>query len=157
MQQAMVYDNNTPNDNTLVYNTRFGEVSLHEDRLITFPKGILGFPDCTTFGLSRLPNAEESPIMLLQCVNEPEIGFLVADPKIMGLNIQGEDISLAVDDMKMDVDATQTLVILTLYNKTEGDYYLTANMRAPLFVDSSKREARQYILANKDYSTQQKI
>jgi len=157
MQQAALQTEHPSAETALVYTTRFGEVTLHEDRLINFPKGILGFTDCTTFGLSRLPNAEESPIMLLQCVNEPEIGFLVADPKIMGLNIQQADLDLAINDMDMDKENTQALVILTLYNKDEGDYYLTGNMRAPVFVDSNKREARQYILANKDYSTQQKI
>lgn len=157
MQQAIVTEQAPAAEKALVYTTRFGEVTLHEDRLISFPKGILGFSDCTTFGLSRLPNSEDSPIMLLQCVNEPEIGFLVAEPSILGLSIAAEDLSAAVTELKMDSETTQTLVILTLYNKGEGDFYLTANLRAPLFVDSTTREARQHILANKDYTTQHKL
>lgn len=156
MQQSAVLEHNIPADKALVYQTRFGEVTLRDDRLINFPKGLLGFADCTTFGLSKIPNAEESPIMLLQCVNEPEIGFLVADPKLLGANIEDADIANAMKEAGMSAESTGVLVILTMYDQ-EDSYYLTANLRAPLLVDSRTREARQHILANKEYTTQHKI
>lgn len=156
MQQTTLTEQNVPVDKALVYETRFGEVSLREDRLITFTNGLLGFNDCTTFGLTKLPNTDESPIMLLQCVNEPEIGFLVAEPKSLGLDMKAEDISKAVKEAGMSEESTQALVILTMYDQ-EGSYYLTANMRAPLLVDSRSRQARQHILTNKEYTTQHKL
>tara|TARA_B100000609_G_scaffold83197_1_gene66325 strand:+ start:71 stop:544 length:474 start_codon:yes stop_codon:yes gene_type:complete len=140
----------------LNYTTRFGEVELHEDRLISFPLGVLGFEDCTVFGLSTLPEADDSPLMLLQCVNEPQVSFLVADPKLLGLSFKPEDLKQALRETGMASEDCQFLVILTLYDQGES-YYLTANMKAPVMVDTANRTARQHILTNKDYSTQHKI
>jgi flagellar assembly factor FliW len=140
----------------LTFNTRFGEVSLRADRLIEFPHGLFGFRECTQFGLTKLPNVDESPILLMQCVNEPSVAFLVADPAILGLDIKPEDRTSALAETKFAEADTQFLTILTLYDQGES-YYLTANLRAPVLVDSAKRTAVQHILANKDYTTQHKI
>lgn len=141
---------------TLVYTTRYGDVHLREDRLIAFPNGLFGFGDCTVFGVSKLPNVDESPLMLLQCVNEPDVAFMVGDPAVLGLSIDVEDKKQALKETKMPAEHTQFLVILTMYDHGDG-YYVTANMRAPILVDSAKRVAKQHILTNKEYSTQQKI
>lgn len=138
------------------YTTRFGEVELREDRLIDFPDGLFGFRDCTKFGLTRLPNVDESPLLLLQCVNRPEIAFLVADPNILGLNLKDADREQALTDTKMEKDHTQFLSILTMYDTGES-YTITANLRAPLLVNSKTRTARQHILPNKEYTTQHKV
>lgn len=156
MQQSTLAEQTIPVEKALTYNTRFGEVALREDRLITFKNGLLGFTGCTTFGLSRIPNADESPILLLQCVNEPEIAFLVADPSAIGLEIKDEDLSKAVKECQMTKENVQSLVILTMYDQDDS-YYLTANLRAPLLIDSRTRQARQHILANKNYTTQHKL
>lgn len=156
MQQTTLAEQTIPVDKALTYNTRFGEVTLREDRLITFQNGLLGFNGCTTFGLSRIPNADESPILLLQCINEPDIAFLVADPKAVGLEIKDEDLAKAIKECQMTKENVQSMVILTMYDQDDS-YYLTANLRAPLFIDSRTRQAKQHILANKDYTTQHKL
>lgn len=156
MQQSVITETHVPQDKALYFNTKFGEVVLREDRLITFKNGLLGFNQCTTFGLSRLPNVDESPVMLLQCVNDPEIAFLVADPTAVGLELEETDRSAALNQTSMDAVDTQFLTILTMYDH-ESSYYLTANMRAPIMINSRTREACQHILTNKKYSTQQKI
>lgn len=140
----------------LVYQTSFGQIELSEDRLISFEKGILGLPGCTVFGLSRLPNVDESPLLLMHCINEPHITFLVADPQVLGLKIADEDMAKALKETGMNPKTTQFLAILTLYPSEEGGY-LTANLRAPVLIDSVKREGVQQILANKEYTTQHKV
>lgn len=140
----------------LVFATRFGEVKLRKDRLISFPQGLFGFRECTSFGLTRLPNVDESPILLMQCVNEPSVAFLVADPKVLGLKIETDDEAEAITGTNMPKTDTQFLSILTLYDNGDS-YYLTANLKAPLLVDSNQRMGVQYILTNKNYTTQHKI
>lgn len=156
MQQAVTIETQVPQEHALAFTTKFGEITLRDDRLISFKKGLLGFDHCTTFGLSRLPNSEESPIMLLQCVNDENLAFLVADPAALGLTLQEEDKEEALKQTQMSKETTQFLVVLTMYDQ-ESSYYLTANMRAPLMVDSHQRQACQHILGNKEYSTQQKV
>lgn len=140
----------------MTFTTRFGEVRLREDRLIDFPQGLFGFRECTQFGLTKLPTVDESPIMLLQCVNVPAIAFLVADPKALGLEIKDTDRAQALEETQLPESETQFLAILTLYDNGDS-YYLTANLRAPLLVDSNSRMGRQHILASKTYTTQHKL
>lgn len=156
IHQTVMTETQVPQDKALYFNTKFGEVVLREDRLITFQSGLLGFNNCTTFGLSRLPGVDESPIMLLQCVNDPEISFLVADPTMLNLEIDEKDRAAALNQTNMDALDTQFLTILTMYDH-ESSYYLTANLRAPILINSRTREACQHILTNKKYGTQQKI
>lgn len=143
-------------DRMLHYETNFGKVALRDDRLISFPNGLLGLGWCTVFGLSRMPDADESPLLLLHCVNDPAITFLCADPDVLGTPLKEEDKKKAIKEVGYTPKDVQFLAILTLYN--DGDAgYLTANLRAPVIIDSRQRVGRQHVLSNKDYSTQQKI
>jgi flagellar assembly factor FliW len=141
---------------TLAFSTRFGDVELREDRLLSFPQGLFGFRECTQFGLAKLPNVENSPLMLLQCVNQPSIAFLVADPAQLGIELQASDREEALAETKLAGNDTQFLTILTLYDQGDS-YYLTANLKAPVLIDSNSRTGMQFILSNKSYSTQHKL
>jgi len=146
----------TSEKHTLRYKTGFGEIALRDDRLLSFPSGLLGLPMCTVFGLSRMPQADESPLLLMHSVNDPSITFLSADPDVLGLNLREEDRKKAIKEVGFSPRDTQFLVILTLYQDGEAGY-LTANLRAPVLIDSKLRVGQQHVLSNKDYSTQQKI
>ena len=141
---------------SLTYDTTFGEITLREDRLISFPNGLLGLPWCTVFGLSRMPNVDESPLLLMHCINDPSITFLVAAPDVLGLKIKEEDRKQAIKEAKYNPKETQLLLILTLYSDDEAGY-LTANLRAPVLIDSKRRTGLQHVLPNKEYTTQHKI
>ena len=58
--------------------TRVGEREIAEETIITFPKGLIGFENHREFVL--LPVGEDSPFLLLQSLDDPRLGFLVADP-----------------------------------------------------------------------------
>lgn len=140
----------------LVFSTRFGEVRLGKDKLISFPHGLFGFRECTSFGLARLPNVDDSPILLMQCINDPVVAFLVAAPNVLGLKIDAADEAEALAETKMNKTDTQFLSILTLYDNGDS-YYLTANLKAPVLIDSNSRTGVQHILSSKAYTTQHKI
>jgi flagellar assembly factor FliW len=152
----MINTETIPAEKKLTYQTRFGEVNLRDDRLLSFPRGLLGFEDCTVFGLSQLPNTDESPLLLLQCINEPQFAFVVADPAVMGLTIEAEDREKAMTDTNMSKETTQFLSILTLYDQGDS-YYVTANLKAPIMIDTTTRVARQHVLTSGNYTTQHKL
>ena len=157
-QTELTPENAQPADlaKSLNYTTKYGEVHLREDKLVAFPQGLFGFADCSVFGFAKLPNVDESPLLLMQCVNSPEVAFMVADPAVLGLEIALEDKQIALKETQMPAEHTQFLAILTMYDHGDG-YYVTANLRAPILVNSATRVAKQHILTNKAYSTQEKI
>lgn len=156
MSEPMHSDVSHKEGATLTFNTRFGTVELREDRLLEFPQGLFGFRECTQFGLAKLPSVEGSPLLLLQCVNQPSIAFLVADPAQLGVDITKDDISEALSETSMSPADTQFLTILTLYDQGDS-YYLTANLKAPVLINSANRTGQQFIFSNKSYSTQHKL
>jgi flagellar assembly factor FliW len=156
MSEPMHSDVSQKEGATLSFNTRFGQVELREDRLLEFPQGLFGFRECTQFGLAKLPAVDNSPLMLLQCVNQPSIAFLVADPSHLGVELGSSDVSEALTETSMPASDTQFLTILTLYDQGES-YYLTANLKAPVLINSSSRTGLQFIFSNKSYSTQHKL
>ena len=60
--------------------TRFGRLSVEDERIITFPNGLLGFPDHNRFAL--IQTGEENYFFWLQAVEDPNLAFVVTDPTI---------------------------------------------------------------------------
>src|ERR1041385_18072 len=63
-----------------VETTRFGTIEVPEDRIITFPHGLIGFPDVRSF--VRLPNPSGGPFEWLQAVDAPAPAFVITDPRL---------------------------------------------------------------------------
>jgi flagellar assembly factor FliW len=51
---------------------------VRRDSVVYFPHGLIGLDDKREFVL--IPVRENSPFLLLQCVTDPGLGLLVADP-----------------------------------------------------------------------------
>src|SRR5215204_6681376 len=60
--------------------TRFGKMTVEDDRVMTFPHGLLGFPQQGRFAL--IQTGEENYFFWLQSVDEPSLAFVVTDPAI---------------------------------------------------------------------------
>ena len=60
--------------------TRFGELDVPPDRIITFPSGLIGFGALRGFALVENPGG--GPFKWLQSVERPELAFVITDPKL---------------------------------------------------------------------------
>jgi flagellar assembly factor FliW len=124
--------------------TRFGEIDIEEDKIISFPLGIPGFPHLKQYILLDY----KDPIKWLHAVDDPDVAFIVAEPFSLF-----PDYSLTVeDDIEefleiKDVGDTVVLVILNVSDNT-----LNANLKAPLIVNIAKLKAIQIILEDDRYS-----
>ena len=58
--------------------TRLGRQVVDMDKVIHFPRGIIGFEDCKYFTLLQI--RPEAPFLVLQSMDDPGLGLLVADP-----------------------------------------------------------------------------
>ncbi|WP_045223093.1 flagellar assembly protein FliW [Desulfonatronum thioautotrophicum] len=63
-----------------VIHSRVGPLHVEQERLILFPKGLLGFETQRDFALVRLQ--EDSAFFLLQSCTDPQLGLMVADPYV---------------------------------------------------------------------------
>ena len=58
----------------------FGEVEIEDDKIISFPGGIIGFPELTDFALLHDEEKGVGAIHWLQSIQEPGFAMPVMDP-----------------------------------------------------------------------------
>jgi flagellar assembly factor FliW len=130
-----------------VKTSRFGEVEVDEQRLIEFPKGLLGFPKYTRYVLIQ-PN-EEGYFFWLQSVDAPELAFVVTDPAIF---VPDYEVPLKPDQLaELGADDPSEVQVLTIVNKRGS--VLTGNLQGPLVVHMHRRVGEQLVLADRRFST----
>ena len=143
-----------PGPSLTVDNTKIGPLEFAENQIITFGDGILGFSDYHRYILLARP--ETAPLALLQCVDQPELAFLVTDPTslVTQLNLGRLNSTLHELDASSP-DDLQVLVTLTIPpgRPTEA----TANLVSPILINRRAQLGKQVVLENQNYSHKQRI
>jgi flagellar assembly factor FliW len=129
--------------------TRFGEVRLDGDRLITFPAGLLGFADCRRYVLADLPDRQVA-LKLLQSIDQPELAFLVLPLDLAEGPIGHGDLQQACDELGLEWSTLVALAIVTI-RQDDGGVGFSINLRAPLLIDSRRQLGRQHVFAGDAY------
>ncbi len=130
-----------------VRTTRFGEVDIADDKVITFPKGLLGFTSFTRFCL--LEPQEDACFFWLQSLEDPALAFVVTDPALF---VPDFSVPIRPEQMTdLDMGGLGDAQDFVIVNKVDGS--LTGNLQGPLVVNTIKRTAEQFVLAEKRWST----
>lgn len=127
--------------------SRFGRVEVDEDRLIVFPKGVLGFASFKRFVL--LQPDDEGCFLWLQSVDEPDLAFVVTDPSRFVPTYKVPLRNEQLQELGMNrLDEAQVLVIVNKHGTT-----LTGNLQGPLVISSTSRTGEQLVLSDRRYHT----
>ncbi len=131
----------------IVKTTRFGEIEVDQERIMTFPKGILGFPDYHDYALLQTNN--EGNFFWLQSVDCTTLAFVVCDPVLFVPDYQ---VAIRTEDLETinlnKVDESQVLIIVNKVGRT-----LTGNLQGPLVINVRNCNGKQLVLSEKKYST----
>ncbi len=120
----------------IVIQTRLGEQSIDASKIIYFPRGIIGFEDKHEFTLLKI--RDDAPMLILQSIDDPSLGLLVADPYFFF-----SDYSLKIGDAEQKLlclkDATDTTILVTV-SIPHGKPHLTSlNLTGPIIINSEKK------------------
>lgn len=135
----------------MLINTKiFGEVEITDDKIITFPGGIIGFPDMKNFTL--LHDEEQgvsAGIRWLQSLEEPGFAMPVMDPLVVK-----EDYNPEIDDELLkgigEITADNLLVLVTV--RVPSDLtQMSVNLQGPIIVNVDERKACQIIVDTDAY------
>lgn len=130
-----------------VRTTRFGNVEIADDRVITFPKGLLGFADSKRFCL--LEPAEDSAFFWLQSVDDPTLAFVVTDPSLF---VPEYAVPIRAEQMTdLNISKLEDAQVFVIVNKV--DQTLTGNLQGPLVINTLSRNGEQFVLAEKRWTT----
>jgi flagellar assembly factor FliW len=126
--------------------TRFGEIEFSEEVTLSFPDGVLGFPNDRRFILLE-HNVEGSPFRWLQSLDDPDLAFIVVDPVLIEPRYQVEidrDSATSIGTHQADACAVVAIVNVPHGNPLQ----MTANLKAPLVVNAETRVGRQLVLSS---------
>ncbi len=130
-----------------VRTTRFGVIQIAEDRVITFPKGLLGFPQARRYCL--LEPGEDACFFWLQSLDDPGLAFVVTDPALF---VQDFSVPIRPEQMgEMKLTRLEDAQVFVIVNKVENQ--LTGNLQGPLVINTLTREGEQMVLAEKRWTT----
>lgn len=123
-----------------------GTLTVETTAVLTFPEGLLGFPECRSFIL--LP-AEKEHLYWLQSVDCSALAFLMIDPFVF---FDGYTVDLAATDLARtaaSADDLTVLAIVTLPQSRAGDP--TANLQGPVVIDTRSSQGHQVVIADGRY------
>ena len=128
-----------------LHTERFGDFEVPADRVLHFPEGLIGFRDARRFVLLE-PTRPGSPFRCLVSLDVPELSFVVCDPTALW---PGYAADLPPPASGAAEDQAALAIVTVPQNATE----MTANLMAPLILDSRTRTGRQMVLDSGRYST----
>ncbi|MDJ0847874.1 MAG: flagellar assembly protein FliW [Myxococcota bacterium] len=133
----------------VIESDRFGRIEAPSENVIEFD-GLPGFPLAHRFVL--LEHDRESLFRWLVCADEPELAFVVTDPRQFFPEYAPE---LPVSLASADAADSPGPAVLAIADVRGGQVHL--NLAAPLVIDLEKRRATQVILEGSVYPVRQRV
>lgn len=125
--------------------TRFGSFDIQDESVLTFPSGLLGFPESSRYVI--LDHDTAAPFKWLQSLDEPALAFVIIDPDLLLADYRIEVPGEAMMEVQgSEADELSTAVILTIPSDDPG--CITANLRGPLLMNRRTRLCKQLVLSD---------
>jgi len=126
-----------------VETTRFGRIEIDDDRVLHFPKGLIGLERLKRFAL--LDSTRGDSIQWLQSLDEPAMAFLVSEPKktfpFIEITLPSpQQVQSLFDKTKLD-----ELKLLTILHVNHEEKRLHVNIQAPLLINPLTQKGVQVI------------
>ncbi|QSS99614.1 flagellar assembly protein FliW [Pontibacillus sp. ALD_SL1] len=131
----------------------FGEVEVKQEDVVYFPNGLPGFEREMEFVI--LPVDESGVYQSLQSIQSAEMSLIVANPYVFFTNYE-----FTLEDQTLDllgIESPEEVSVLSVLTLREPFQETTANLQAPIIVNTRTGMAKQLILTNTSYKTRHLI
>ena len=133
----------------LIQTSRFGEIEVEENQIITFPSGLVGFSEDHKFVIREDDAA--APFLWLQSVDNNGLAFVMIEPHVSVSNYQLE---LTQEHLKkLNAKSIEELRVYVLVTMAKEMKDVTINLQGPLLFNLEKRLGLQFIIPDGKYST----
>lgn len=133
---------------------RFGLLEVEESKIVHFPKGIPAFEEEHEFVI--VPYEEESPYFFLQSAQRAELAFLLTEPFVFF-----SDYTVEIDDAtinELGIKNNENVEIYTILTIPNGSVrYMTANLLAPIIINTENMQAKQIVMDKSNYKTKHRL
>jgi flagellar assembly factor FliW len=125
--------------------TRFGEVEVDADAVLTFPQGLVGLPQLRQFVLLE----GMGPFQWMQSLEDPDATFVVVDSDHV---VDAYEIQPVAEDVRVVMEPDETAAMCALLLVTippDEPERITANLMAPLLINLERRTGVQAVLPDR--------
>ncbi len=131
----------------IVNTSRFGQVEVDDNRVIVFPKGLLGFSNFTRYVL--IEPGEEGYFLWLQSTEAPDLAFVVTDPSLF---VPTYKVPVKQDQLReLGIQSISNAQVFVIVNKV--DRLLTGNLQGPLVINVATKVGEQLVLSDRRFTT----
>lgn len=124
-----------------------GTQDIHEKAVLTFNSGLPGFPEEKKFVLLPL---DEGTLSVMQSVTTPQIGFVVAEPFSFFPEYDFKLSESAIEHLGLE--QPEDAVVYTILTVQDPFEKTTANLQAPVVINSKNNKAKQVILNDGNFN-----
>jgi len=131
--------------------TRFGIITIEEEKIITMLFGMLGFPDVKRFVI--LQHKENSPFFWYQSVDDPMLAFVIMSPFLFKPDYN-VDVENVLKEMSWNEEEKQNnLELYVVVNIPKGaPDKMTANLIGPILINNKIHQAVQMVISDSPYT-----
>ena len=125
-----------------VNTTRFGELQVNNEDIITFSEGLLGFENLNKFFV--VDPGDSTLILWLQSIDDSTIAFPIIEPKIFKPDYVAKLLPTDMNSVKLEtITDAKIYSILTIPADITT---MSANLKAPIVINNEKKIAKQIVL-----------
>jgi flagellar assembly factor FliW len=130
----------------VVQTGRFGQIEVSTDEIIVIPSGIFGFPEDHNFCL--VDAADDTLILWLQSLSNPHLAFPLLEPKIFRPEYI---VRLSAAELReLRLSSIKDASVFTVLTIPTDLTQMTANLKAPLVINTREKVAKQVVLQEND-------
>jgi len=131
--------------------TRFGTITIEEEKIISMPFGMLGFPDVKRFVM--LQHKKDSPFFWYQSVDDPMLAFVIMSPFLFkpDYNVDVENVLKELSWNEKEKQNNLELYVVVNIPKGAPDK-MTANLIGPILINNNIHQAVQMVISDSLYT-----
>ena len=134
--------------------TRFGEIEVDEDLVITLPNGIIGFEESRRYVVLHLH--EKSPFRWLQSLDDGSLAFPIIDPWDFKPDYAPTISDADAVQLRINRDSPKLAFAIVTISRQEPRR-ITANLLGPIVINPATRLGKQVIVTDEQYTTKHSI
>ena len=121
--------------------SRFGEIDVNEEEIITFSDGLFGFEDIKKYIIFQME--EDNPLMWMQSIEEGSLAFIIIRPFEFNPNYS---LQLSDNDVEeLGLTSPDDSDIFGIVVVPEDPSKMTANLQGPIVINRILKKGKQVI------------
>ena len=133
--------------------TRFGELEVNQTDIVTFTEGLLGFESLKKYFV--VDPGDSTLILWLQSTEDEKVAFPIIEPKIFKPDYIAK--LLPADLNGLELESLQTAKLYSILTIPANVTEMSANLKAPIVINSSKKVGKQIVLQDSKLSVKHEM